>query len=229
MRPFTDTCPKTLLPVSGRPFAYHQLRWLALEGVDEVVYSIGYRGEMIREFWERERPPIPLRYVDEGADLRGTGGALCLAREQRVLKERFLVLYGDSFLPTPFAPVWQAFQSSNQPALMTVLRNQGRWDRSNVSYQNGRVLLYDKAGGAGLEYIDYGLSALRRELFEDRRELLEDSGADGFDLSALFHDLSVRGELAGFEVKQRFYEIGSPTGLHDLERYLEVRPVLATL
>jgi N-acetyl-alpha-D-muramate 1-phosphate uridylyltransferase len=223
MRPFTNAYPKALLPVRGRPFTYHQLHWLASQGVDDVVYSIGYRGEMIRQYWEAEPSPVAsLRYVDEGNQLRGTGGALCLAREQGVLAQCFLVLYGDSFLPVPFAPIWQAFQSDHRPALMTVLHNRGRWGQSNARYQNGRVVVYDKAGGVGLDYIDYGLSALRRELFEHK-------GPDLFDLSDLFHELSHLGELTGYEVEQRFYEVGSPAGLRDFEEYLDREPVSAVL
>jgi NDP-sugar pyrophosphorylase family protein len=220
MRPLTETCPKTLLPVGGRPFAYHQLHWLAAQGVSEVVYSIGHHGDMIRSYWESEAPPVAsIRYVDEGEQLRGTGGALRLALEQGALQESFLVIYGDSFLPVAFQPVWDAFHSSGMPALMTVLRNEGRWDRSNALYRDGRVLLYDKSGGPGIHYIDYGLSAFHRELFEDISE-------EVFDLSTLHHELSLRGRLAGFEVQERFYEIGSPTGLGDLERYLASREAI---
>ena len=214
MRPFTDTCPKTLLPVNGRPFAYHQVHWLATQGVSEVVYAIGHRGEMIRRYWESEpRPVANIRYVDEGGRLRGTGGALRLARQQGVLEESFLVIYGDSFLPVEFEPIWRAFQATGMPALMTVLRNAGRWDRSNVIYADGRIALYDKTANARMQYIDYGLSALRRELFGE-------ATPEVFDLAALFHDLSLQGQLAGFEVHERFYEIGSPAGLRDLEDYL---------
>ncbi len=212
MRPLTETCPKTLLPVRGRPFAYHQLHWLAAQGITDVIYSIGHQGDLIRRYWEQEPWPIPsIRYVDEGQQLRGTAGALRLAREKGVLDERFFVIYGDSFLPVEFEPVWRAFQTSGQPALMTVLRNEGRWDRSNVLYHSGRVVLYDKAGAPGMPYIDYGLSCFRRDVFDDCRHS---------DLATLFHELSVNGRLAGFEVQERFYEIGSPAGLHDLEQYL---------
>lgn len=216
MRPLTNDCPKTLLPVRGRPFAYHQLHWLAAQGVTEVVYSIGHQGHQIRRYWETEPSPVPwIRYVDEGETLLGTGGALRLALDQGVLQESFLVVYGDSFLPVVFTPIWNAFHQSGSPALMTVLRNNGRWDRSNAIYQSGRVVLYDKQGGSAMKYIDYGLSAMRRELL---------SGAPRkFDLAELFHDLSLRGELAGFQVTERFYEIGSPEGLRDLEAYLEAR------
>ena len=214
MRPLTETCPKTLLPVCGRPFAYHQLHWLAAQGIEDVIYCIGHQGEMIRRYWESEPGPVrSIRYVDEGEQLRGTGGALRLAGVQGALDESFLVIYGDSFLPVEFGPIWRAFHASGMPALMTVLRNQGRWDRSNVVYENGRLLLYDKQTDPRMQHIDYGLSAFRRELFDNRPEV--------FDLALLLHDLSLQGELAGFEVEQRFYEIGSPEGLLDLEQYLE--------
>jgi NDP-sugar pyrophosphorylase family protein len=213
MRPLTDTCPKTLLPVRGRPFAYHQLHWLAAQGITEVVYSIGHQGDLIRRYWEQERWPVSkIRYVDEGPRLRGTAGALRLAREQGALHEQFFVIYGDSFLPVEFRPIWHAFQASGQPALMTVLRNEGRWDRSNVIYEPGQVMLYDKAAGPGLQYIDYGLSCFRREVFEHLKTS---------DLATLFHELSRQGKLAGFQVYERFHEIGSPAGLLDFEQYLE--------
>jgi NDP-sugar pyrophosphorylase family protein len=213
MRPLTETCPKTLLPAGGHPFAWHQLHWLAGQGITEVIYSIGHQGDRIRSYWAEQPSPVPsIRYVDEGERLRGTAGALRLAREEGVLAESFFVLYGDSFLPVEFAPVSRAFQASGQPALMTVLRNAGRWDRSNAIYQQGRVVLYDKETAPGMEYIDYGLSCFHRDVFDNPTPA---------DLSALFHDLSLQGRLAGFEVHQRFYEIGSPAGLRDFEAYLE--------
>jgi NDP-sugar pyrophosphorylase family protein len=219
MRPFTETCPKTLLPVQGRPFAWHQMHWLAAQGVDNVVYSIGHHGEMIREYWKQEPSPIPcIRFVDEGTQLRGTGGALKLALESGALAESFFVIYGDSYLPVSFAPIWNAFIGSRMPALMTVLRNGGRWDRSNVIYKDGRVVLYDKNGDPSMQYIDYGLSAMHRFL-------LDGITANVFDLAAIFHGLSLRGQLAGFEVDHRFYEIGSPEGLRDLEDYLSLTPL----
>ena len=220
MRPLTDGCPKTLLPVRGKPFAYHQVRWLASQGVTEIVYSIGHQGDQIRDYWESEPAPVGIRYVDEGDRLRGTGGAIRLAFDQGVLAESFFVTYGDSFLPVALPPVWSAYQSSGRPALMTVLRNDGRWDRSNVVYEDGRVVLYDKTGGLEMHYIDYGLSVVSRGLFEYAPE--------SFDLAALLNDLSLRGELAGYEVSERFYEIGSPGGLQDLEQYLVGRESVAT-
>jgi len=222
MRPLTDSCPKTLLPVRGRPFAYHQLHWLAAQGISEAVYCIGHRGDLVRRYWAMQPSPVrSIRWVDEHDQLRGTGGALKLAFDQGVLDESFLVIYGDSFLPVRFAPVWQAHELSGQPALMTVLRNEGRWDKSNAIYEDGRVVLYDKNPTPEMNYIDYGLLAFRRDVFT--------RAAPVFDLAVLLHQLSLTGQLAGYQVTERFYEVGSAAGLLDLERYLadrEPAPVL---
>jgi NDP-sugar pyrophosphorylase family protein len=212
MWPLTEACPKTLLPVLGQPFAWYQMQWLATQGVDEVVYCIGHQGDLIKSYWDTHRSPVrSVQFVDEGPSLRGTAGALKLAFDQGVLDDAFLVLYGDSFLPIQFGPVWSAFEASELPALMTVLRNEGRWDTSNVIYDSGQVLLYDKSPNSEMRYIDYGLSAFRRETIASVQQA---------DLAAVFHDLSLHDRLAGFEVHERFYEIGSPSGLRDFEEYL---------
>ena len=131
-----------------------------------------------------------------------------------MLDETFAVLYGDSYLPTALPPVWRAFSETDLPALMTVLHNENRWDRSNVRFEDGRVTLYEK-GGSGAEYIDYGLSVLERRIVAER--IPADTVAD---LADLFRALSIESSLAGFEVSERFYEAGSPAGLADLERHL---------
>lgn len=214
MRPLTDTCPKTLIPVAGRPFAWHQLQWLARQGVTEVLYSIGHMGGMIQRFWNQEPWPVPsIRYVDEGERLLGTGGAVKLAFDQGMLRDQFLVLYGDSFLPIRFGPFWKDFRAKRKPAMMTILRNEGRWDRSNVLFENGRIVLYDKNPTPQMRHIDSGLSAFHCEVFRT-------VPAGRFDLATLFNNLSLAGDLAGFEVTERFYEIGSPQGLKDLEAWL---------
>jgi MurNAc alpha-1-phosphate uridylyltransferase len=232
MRPLTDAQPKALLPVAGRPFIDHQLDWLARHAVTDVVLSIGYKGEMLRAHVDDGgRHGLRVAYVDEGADLRGTAGALRLALARGVLEEAFLVTYGDSFLPVDFGAVWRAFRRSAQPALMTVFRNEGRWDTSNVIFEPagarapgdvGRVVLYDKyrktRPAADFAYIDYGLSALERGVVE------EGVPAEGkADLADLFHTLSRSDRLAGFEVYERFHEIGSPAGLEELETWIGAR------
>ncbi len=222
MRPLTDAIPKALIPIAGRPFLDHQLAWLAGHGVTDVVLCIGYRGDAIRAHLasgDGARHGLRLRFVDEGEALRGTAGALRLALDEGALEESFLLTYGDSFLPIDFAAVFRAFAAAGKPALMTVFRNQGRWDASNVIFDGRLVTLYDKLrrgrAAADFAFIDYGLSALARRVIAD-----EVPGGGVADLSALFNTLSVRGELAGLEIGQRFYEIGSPAGLEDFEQWL---------
>ena len=219
MRPLTDTIPKALIPADGRPFVDHQLAWLAGHGVTDVVLCVGYRADAIRaHVGDGARHGLRVRFVDEGEDLRGTAGALRLALDEGALEESFLLTYGDSFLPIDFAAVFRAFRSCGQPALMTVFRNDGRWDKSNAIFDGQMVTLYDKQRqgrpAAEFTYIDYGLSALQRRVIAD--EIAPGARAD---LATLFNALSVRGALAGLEVAQRFYEIGSPGGLKDFEEW----------
>ena len=220
MRPLTERMPKALVPVLGVPFADWQLRHLAREGVERVVYSVGYRGQMVRDFvGDGSRFGLQVTWVDEGSRLRGTGGALRLALDQGALEEAFFVLYGDSYLPVSMREVDRAWRVSEAPALMTVMRNDGRWDTSNAVFDGSRVVLYDKARPeewrTRMRWIDYGLSVLTRPVIAEG----VDAGARA-DLADLLHDLSVTGRLAGLEVSERFYEAGSTSGLRDLEAYL---------
>jgi NDP-sugar pyrophosphorylase family protein len=154
-----------------------------------------------------------VRYVDEGADLRGTGGALRLALDEGVLVESFAVLYGDSYLTLDLDDVFAAFRNSGLPALMTVLRNNGRWDRSNADFDGARVTRYSKDED-GFRWIDYGLSVLTRGV------AAEIPAGETVDFANVLATLSIEGRLAGYEVRERFYEIGSPAGIEELERLL---------
>jgi NDP-sugar pyrophosphorylase family protein len=220
MRPLTEQVPKSLLPALERPFVDYQLKWLAENGVTDVVFSIGYKGEMLREFvGDGKKWGLNVSYADEGKDLRGTAGAIRLALDRGLLPARFLVLYGDSFLPVNFGEVWKAFLASGKPALMTVFENGGRWDTSNVIFEDGNLSLYQKNAPTELRsrmrHIDYGLSALDASVVS----ATVPSGTRA-DLADLFHQLSRGQKLAGYPVTERFYEIGSPQGLADFERWL---------
>jgi NDP-sugar pyrophosphorylase family protein len=220
MRPTTDVMPKALVPVLGRPFADWQLRHLAAQGVDRLVYSVGYRGDMLRDFvGDGSRYGLAISWVDEGERLLGTGGALRLALDRGALDEAFFVLYGDSYLLADLSRVELAWRASTLPALMTVMHNEDQWDASNTVYANARITLYDKRRPEPwrerMRWIDYGLSVLTGQVV-----------ADAFpsntvaDLADLLRELSLTTRLAGLEVTERFYEVGSHEGVRDLEDYL---------
>jgi MurNAc alpha-1-phosphate uridylyltransferase len=219
--PITKSIPKTLIPIHGRPFADYQLSWLARHQVTQVVYSIGFLGEQIREHvGDGAAFGLEVRYVDEGSNLKGTAGALRRALDAGLLDDVFFVLYGDSFLPIEFAPVMAAYQKSGRSALMTVMQNCDRWDHSNVIFTAPTVALYDKTADdytrARMSYIDYGLSIVSRRIIAN----LVASGSTA-DLGDLFKELSIGGELAGLEVSQRFFEIGSSRGIADFTQYVK--------
>jgi NDP-sugar pyrophosphorylase family protein len=204
--------PKPLLQVAGRPFLVHQLALLADHGVREVVLCVGYRAEQIASSIGPERFGVRVRYSYDGPELEGTLGAV--RRALPLLGERFLVLYGDTYLRIAYEAVDAAWRASGLPAVMTVLRNEGRWDTSNVDYRDGRVVRYDKrTPTADMPWIDYGLGGL-----ESRA--LDAVGTEERDLAALYARLAARGELFGFEATQRFYEIGTPETLAETDAFL---------
>lgn len=223
LRPLTDRMPKSLVPVAGKPFADHQLAWLASQGITDVVFAIGYLGGAIREFvgtgssWN-----IRVRYSDEGNELRGTAGALRLAYDRGLLEPTFGVLYGDSYLTAPLESAWAQFAATKPAVLMTVYRNDGRWDDSNAQLSGGVVVRYEKGlsdpAGAGMHHIDYGFSIINRDMV---MPLIQQGVV--VDLADVYGTLSAERRVRGFEVSDRFYEIGSPTGLAELEALLRER------
>ncbi len=214
LRPVTEKVPKALLPIAGRPFLAHQLDLLKERGVRGVVLCVGYLGEKIREEFPDGKPwGMTLQYSFDGPTLLGTGGAVRQALP--LLGDQFFVLYGDSYLPTDYCAVAEAFTRSDRPALMTVFRNEGKWDTSNVEFRNEQIVTYDKHQRTpAMRYIDYGLSVLTRRAFVG----LEMKAP--LDLAEVFQKLVATGQLAGYEVRERFYEAGSSAGLAELEALL---------
>ena len=206
--------PKALMDVNGEPFIAHQLRLLRSRGINRVVLCVGYLGELIRDY-VRDASQFGLQgeFSFDGPVLLGTGGAVRQALP--LLGESFFVLYGDSYLPCDYGLVAEAFRRSGQPALMTVFRNDGHYDASNVEFDGVRIVRYDKAAKtANMQYIDYGLGIFRREVFARMPQ------GQSSDLAQIYQDQLAAGQLAAFEVKERFYEIGSPEGLRETAEYL---------
>lgn len=223
VKAYTEEIPKALIPILDRPFLSYQLESLAKNGITSVVLSIGYRGQSIRDFVAKHGAfGMKVDFVDEGNDLLGTGGALRFAIDQGVMEERFFVIYGDSYLPVQYRPIWDGALKSGQPALMTIYKNNGAFDTSNVIYdqKTGSIRKYTKkptdADRSDLKYIDYGLCIVTRALIQEQVP----SGVV-FDVANLYERLSLEGRLAGFEIYERFYEIGSHQGIQDLQGYLE--------
>jgi D-sedoheptulose 7-phosphate isomerase len=215
MHPLTRRIPKSLIDVAGAPFIEHQLNLLKREGVTRVVLCLGHLGEMIRDrIGDGSKFGLDVAYSFDGDRLLGTGGAI--RRALSLLGPCFFVLYGDSYLELAFASVQTAFQRAGLPALMTVFRNDGRWDTSNVLFDDIRITRYDKrAPTPDMRHIDYGLGILTPEVVAGYGD------TEPFDLADVYSALAAAGRLAGYEVTRRFYETGTPSGLAELHAYLK--------
>jgi N-acetyl-alpha-D-muramate 1-phosphate uridylyltransferase len=212
--PVTEKIPKALLEVGRRPFLELQIELLKRNSINEVILCVGHLGEMIEQrYGNGDSLGVRMKYSYDGPKLLGTGGAIKKALS--ILPKVFFVLYGDSYLPVDYQAVAAAFWEARCPALMTVFPNADTWDISNVWFQDGCIRLYSKKEKlTQMRHIDYGLMICTREIFKDCSDNVS------FDLADTLENLSRNAELAGYEVGQRFYEIGSPSGLAELDRFL---------
>jgi NDP-sugar pyrophosphorylase family protein len=214
LRPVTDKTPKALLSVAGEPFLVHQMRLLHFHGLRKMVLCVGYLGEMIKaKLGDGSNLGVEIAYSFDGPTLLGTGGALKRALPK--LGERFLVVYGDSYTPVDYSAIVEAFVLSGKPALMTVLENEGRWDSSNVCFDAGEIRWYDKKQRTPeMRHVDYGVAVLNATVLAPYDNNVP------FDLADVYSRLVSEKQMAAYEVKQRFYEIGSREGLAELDSLL---------
>ncbi|RRA49530.1 nucleotidyltransferase family protein [Acidipila sp. EB88] len=217
MRPATLHRAKSMLLVDGEPFIGHQLRLLTAQGVRRIVVCCGHFEEQVRAYvGDGSAWGCAVTYSPDGAAPLGTGGALLNALP--LLGPAFLVMYGDSYLKVSLKAVWAAFVAQGRAGMMTVYRNEGRWDTSNVQFEAGRIIAYAKQQQTPeMLHIDYGLNCFRADAFARW------TAGERFDLAAVTAALLEREQLAGFEVSERFYEIGSPEGLLEMGRVLRAQ------
>jgi NDP-sugar pyrophosphorylase family protein len=215
LRPITQTIPKAMVEVAGRPFIDHQLALLRRNGLTHVVLCLGHLGEQVAgHVGDGSRHGVHVQYSFDGAKLLGTGGAL--RRALPLLGEVFWILYGDSYLDFDYRAVWDAFHRSGAMGLMTVLRNANQWDKSNVIFEDGRLAVYDKRRpDPRMQHVDYGAALLRRAVLERLPT------HQVWDLADLYRDLVAEGRMVGSEMARRFFEIGSPAGLAETQLYLQ--------
>lgn len=213
LHPITLELPKSLLLINGQPFIKWQLELLASRGVESVVLCLGHQATAIMEFvGSGQRYGLRIEYSIEKSKL-GTGGALKNA--ESLLGETFGVLYGDSYLPIDYLEIFDKYQNAKKSVLMTIHENRNKFDVSNVLFQPYGSLYYSKSNRLPqMKYIDYGFSVLSFETLK-----LIPPGVPS-DLSDTLESLSRSGEVYGYEIAERFYEIGSFQGILELEEYL---------
>lgn len=215
--PSTRTVPKALILVNGLPFIDHQLSILKEKGVSHVILCIGNLGSLIEEFvGDGSQWGMQVQYSHDGDVLLGTGGAIKKATP--LLPDSFIIMYGDSYLDIDFKLVVKEFYAQKLPVLMTVYRNRNELEISNILMKDGRILKYDKKDcDPAMEYIDYGLIVIRKEVFDQY------PSNERFDLALVLSQLVDAGLVASYEVEKRFHEIGSAQGIKDTENYIRNR------
>jgi N-acetyl-alpha-D-muramate 1-phosphate uridylyltransferase len=220
LRPITETIPKAMVPILGKPFLEYQIEFLKKNGVTDLVLCVGYLSEQIEQYFGDGRTRgVSIRYVRDGKTLLGTAGALKRAESQ--LNDSFFVMYGDSYVFLDFKELYARFRQSNKRALMVVYRNNNAYDTSNVAVENGSVTWYDKKNSAGdLVFIDYGV------LIFDKRVLDLIPQNQVCPLEDIINILIQKKELAAYETKNRFYEIGSHKGMDEFTQYIANQQIL---
>lgn len=213
--PLTSKVPKSMLEINKRPFLEYQLELLKEYEIKDVLLCLGYKGELIKNhFGDGKKFGVNLSYSFDGEKLLGTAGAL--KKAYKLLNDNFLLMYGDSYLPYDYWKIEEAFKNSEKLSLMVVYKNQNRFDKSNILIADDLVNVYDKTlKGENLEYIDAGLSILKKEVLS----LVPED--EPFDLQELYKTLISEEEMLAYEVKQRFYQIGSLEGLEEFKNLVE--------
>jgi NDP-sugar pyrophosphorylase family protein len=217
--PHTLTLPKSLVEVAGRPFVAWQLEKLASCGFTQALLCIGHLGGKIRAFvGSGAEFGLAVSYAEDGPSALGTAGAL--RRALPSLNDSFLVTYGDSYLPFDYAaPLRDLEENPDALGTLAVFPNRGQWDASNTAISGNLVLRYEKGSRDPLlDHIDYGAMALRRSVIA----ALPAERALGLD--QLQSELASSARLRACVANERFYEIGSQSGLDDFERYLGRSP-----
>ena len=214
----TKDFPKCLIEINGRAFVDWQLDLLVENGYTDFIFCISYMSELVQNhLGDGSRWGARIQYSIDGETQLGTGGAIQKALP--LLGDSFGVIYGDSYLPIDYSGVELEFLNSKILGMMTVYKNQNQFDASNVEYIDGKLINYEKGlNNRRMHYIDYGLTYFRKESFLSRANELS------FDLASICHLLAKNGKLEGFEVFERFYEIGSVQGIEELAEYLRKAP-----
>jgi len=214
LKPLTQNRPKSMVKILGKPFLEYQLELLKTQGIRDIILCVGYLEEPIKDYFgDGSRFGVSIKYSHEDR-LLGTAGALNKA--EALLNDTFFTMYGDSYLFLDFTAAMSYFKSQNKLALMTVFKNYDRYDRSNTVVEGNLVKKISKKEKAkDMVYIEYGANIFSKEVLE---MIPQDQS---YSLDDLFPCLIEMGELLAFEVKERFYETGSPEGLMEFQQYIK--------
>jgi NDP-sugar pyrophosphorylase family protein len=222
MRPITETIPKPMIAVAGKPFLEWQLALLRSSGIANALLLVAYLGEQIEEYFGNgAKTGGCVEYSYERSPL-GTGGALKNAEAK--LRDWFVLVNGDTYLAIDYQKLMRDFVDADSRAMIVAYEKpamateavpaSGLPGNLGVS-SNGKVTAYQKREPEGLNHIDAGVIVLKKEV------LLNLSMAKKCSLEEeIYPQLIARGEMWAWVTREPFYDMGSPAGLAALEAKL---------
>ena len=211
----TDSRPKPMLEVCGKPFLEYQIEQLRDQGFDKVVLLLGYLPQVIREFFgDGRRWGIKIEYSVTAVDDE-TGRRMKIA--EPLLDQCFLLMYCDNYWPMQIERMWKRFQASGAPAMVTVYTNKDGYTRNCVRVEaDGMVSVYDKScSDPMLNAVEISYAIIKKEILK-----LLDGENRSFE-TAIYPYLIGGKQLAAFASEHRYYSIGSSQRLPLTEAFFQ--------
>jgi MurNAc alpha-1-phosphate uridylyltransferase len=204
MRPLTDTLPKPLLPVRGKPLIEYHLENLARAGVREFVINTGWLGEKIEAaLGSGTRFRARIQYSHEGWPALETGGGIHRALEL-LGEEPFLVVNGDVYIECDWTQWTRRSLSHGDLAHLVLVPNPSHHPRGDFGLAASRI------NERGVQYTFSGISILHPVLFEGRKP-------GPFKLAPLLRQAIAAGQVTGELFNGRWSDVGTIERLKLLE------------
>ncbi len=214
----TVQTPKFLLPIQdGYVFADFQLQRAAVWGFRDVLLSLGHFGEQIRKHCgDGSRWGLRVTYCDDGSQPLGTGGAV-LSAMSKSAAEIFAVTYGDTLLSITTEQIREMElllqKDANREGLMTVFENKVPGHQANAKLRENTVLYDKQHPEPDWNHLDYGFLFLRTSFVRSWTQF-----GTHFDLADPLSAASKMGRVLGYEIRERFWEIGTPEALEEFRK-----------
>jgi len=216
LRPLTDTLPKPLAPVNGRPFLAYLVQQLVDQGVTRIVLLTGYRGEMIREYFgDGSACGAQISYSHGPAEWE-TGRRVWEARE--ALDPRFVLLYSDNYVP--FSLNKMVVAHADRSSAVTLLL-QAKVPGNIRLTADGTIAMYDPSRKApGLSHVEIGYMVVNRD------DVLAELDEPDVSFSRVLEHLTTRGRVGGVVTGDPYHSISDPERWKRAEQYLAIKPIV---
>ena len=220
MAPITDTIPKPMIKIEGKPFLEYLIEMLREQGVQRILLLLGYLPEVVQEYFgDGERWGVKIEYsVTPVEDETGPRLKAVMSK----LDPYFLLMYCDNYWPMPMEKMWNRFSEANVLSMITVYSNKDGYTNNNVRVgQDGYVSEYVKgAKNANLQGVEIGFALLSKSVIG----LLPDENVS-FE-ATVYPRLAAQHQMLAYVTDHRYYSIGSHRRLPLTEAFFKRTPTV---